>query len=199
MAAAPTSPSSSASQTQLGQIIGLVAIFVVLANAAFYFLSGMYFDDKSATALTPGGIDDAHIRSVRIAFGVFSGCVGLAAVAAALTPRAVAHGVPALAGLASLIAAWSAFGKDLPTVLPMTLLVIGLLLPYLSWRSLDRSRAAWSMLLAMCAVCATVLFFGSPKVRNQLGVGLWIALIIPGLLTVATVALAQLRRDYAER
>jgi hypothetical protein len=69
-------------------------------------------------------------------------------------------------------------------------------MPLLVWRSADGSRAAWAYLVALCGVMGLVLFFGAPKVRNLLGVGLWTAMILPGLLTVATTALVMVRGDY---
>jgi hypothetical protein len=41
--------------------------------------------------------------------------------------------------------------------------------------------------------------FGAPKVRAQVGIGLWIALIFPGMCVVATTTLASLRDDYRRR
>jgi len=84
-------------------------------------------------------------------------------------------------------------------VLPVSLFVIGALYPALVWRSLEHSRGAWSFLISMCGVLALVLFFGAPKVRGVLDIGLWTALIMPGLLTVAMVGLTMIRADYRER
>jgi hypothetical protein len=87
----------------------------------------------------------------------------------------------------------------MPAVLPAALLVLGVLYPVLVWRSLEHSRGAWAFLISMCGVLAIVLLFGAPKVRGVLDIGLWTALIMPGLLAVATVGLAMLRVDYRER
>jgi hypothetical protein len=42
------------------------------------------------------------------------------------------------------------------------------------------------------------MLFGSTKVRGALGIGLWYAMIFPGLLAVATAALLLVRRDYRD-
>ena len=40
------------------------------------------------------------------------------------------------------------------------------------------------------------MFFGAPKVRGLLGVGLWVAMVVPMLKIVALAALASCRADY---
>jgi hypothetical protein len=198
--ASPTRPSPAT--PNLAQIGMFVGIFVFLANAAFFFLSWMYFEDKrdSVNVMLGEQITDSHIMSVRVAFAIFSVVVGAASFVAGLAPRIVGHAIAALVGLGSLIAAFIAFAKDLPTVLPMTLLVLGAGMPILAWLSFDqRSRPAWSFLLATCLVYATCTFFGAPKVRGLLHVDLWTALILPGLLVVAGVSLLLAAADYKER
>jgi hypothetical protein len=95
-------------------------------------------------------------------------------------------------GVAALVA-------DFNLVLPVALFLTGSLFLVLTWKSLERSRAAWAFLVALCAVFAVVMLFGSTKVRNHTGVGLYYAMIIPGMLWVATVALALVRDDYRDR
>jgi hypothetical protein len=74
--------------------------------------------------------------------------------------------------------------------------VIGLAMPLMIWRSLLGSRGAWAFLTAMCYVLAVVLLFGAPKVRAQIDIGLWTAMLIPGLLVVAGVGMTMIRRNY---
>ena len=180
------------------QIAILVAIFVVVINAAFYFLSGMYYDSKRG-AFGAAPITDDQIQAARMQFGVFTVIVGGATIGAAFRARMVGHLLAALIGVVSLVLAPFALGKSLPLVLPTTLFLLGVLMPVLAWLSLARrSRPAWAFLLAMTVVYATCLFFGSPKVRSLLDIGLWSALIVPGLLVVSTVALALVRREYRE-
>jgi hypothetical protein len=44
-----------------------------------------------------------------------------------------------------------------------------------------------------------VTFFGAPKIRHVLDIGLWHALIIPALMIVATIALGMVRDEYRGR
>lgn len=176
------------------QIAGLVMTGVVIINVVFYFLSDAYFADRAKRfTILPG-----DIAGVRGAFAMFSGSIGLASIIASIAPREIGHGIATLAGLGSLYAAYGAWSHDMPGVLVIALLVIGLMYPLLVWRSLARSRGAWATLTALSSVYATVLLFGAPKVRGILGVGLWTALIIPGVLAVGTVAMAMIRDEYRD-
>jgi len=100
--------------------------------------------------------------------------------------------------LGSTIAGLAALGTSIPMVLGVALVLLGVLVPLMVWRSLVYSRAAWSFLLSTCAVLGLILMFGAPKVRGLLGIGLWTAMIIPGLLVLGAVALGLARRDYRE-
>jgi hypothetical protein len=175
------------------QIAILVAILAVVLNAGFYFLSDAYFDDRAKRL---GAQELARLDGARIEFAIFTIVVGGAAILAALSPRVVAHAIPALAGVTSLIAV--PFAASIGFVLPLTLLVVGLGFGLLIRYSLRRSRAAWACLAGLCAVYGIVLFFGAPKVRGLVGIGMWTAMIAPGLLWVATGALRMLRADYRE-
>src|SRR5438477_13204423 len=112
--AAPSKPAPAA--PSLMQIGGFVAIFLVIANGAFFFLSWMYFEDKRANVnlMLGEAPDSAHILAVRVAFAIFSVAIGTASFFAALAPRYVGHGIAAIAGLGSVIAALMAFAKDMP-------------------------------------------------------------------------------------
>ena len=183
------------------QVATLVVGFCVVLNVGFFLLSYLYFNDKRGTsAMMLASITDAHITNTRIAFAIFSAIVGVMSILVSISPRWIAHGIAALAGLAALIASVAAFNKGITVVFPTTLAVLGVLFPVLVWKSVhERSRAAWSFLLALCAVLGLVLVLGSTKIRGALDIGLWTALIIPGLLTVATFGLAMLRADYRDR
>jgi hypothetical protein len=175
------------------QLAILVGILALVLNAGFYFLSEAYFDDRAKRF---GAEELARLSGARIDFAIFTLAVGGAAIVAAMRPRAVAHVLPALAGLGSLLAV--PFAASLGFVLPVTLLLVagifGLLIRY----SLQGSRAAWSSLAALCVVYGVVMLFGAPKIRGLVGVGMWIALIVPGLLWVATAALRMIRDEYRE-
>lgn len=177
------------------QIAGLVVTGCVIANIGFYFLSDLYFEDRSAIY---GSVTSGHINDVRIAFAVFTGSIGLASIVAALQPIWIGHGIAAATGVAALLGGLSAAFHDMTPVLPASLIVTGIVLGLLVWKSLEKARGAWAFLIGMTSVLSAVLLFGATKVRGVLGVGLWTALIIPGLLAVATVALSMTRDDYRE-
>jgi hypothetical protein len=177
------------------QIAGLVLTFCVLLNAAFYFLSDMYFADRVGRF---GAGELEAVGAVRIAFAMFSLSVAVGSVLASFAPSVIGHGIAGAAGLGSLIGGALAISRGLPPVLGVTMIVLGGLFPVLVWRSLARSRAGWAFLIALCAVYALVLLFGAPKVRGLLGIGLWHALIIPGLLAVGAAALGMLRERYRD-
>ena len=176
---------------QVIQVAVVVAIALVFVNAVFLFLSSWYFTGKRPEQA-------AAINDVRAAFAVFTCIVGAASILAASAPRTVGHAIASIMGLVSLVAAIGAFARGMTIVLPVTLLVIGGLLPALAMFSMKTSRAAWAFLTSMCGVYATVLLFGAPKVRGLLDIGLWTALIVPGLLAVATASLVMSRADYRD-
>jgi hypothetical protein len=161
----------------------------VVFNGAFFFLSNLYAADRP---------DEVDLGKVRLAFGVLTAVVGLASFVAAISPRLIGHGLAVVLGIGAFIAGIGAISRDLPGVMCATLLVVGCLLPVLAYFSWRHSRAAWSYLISLLAVVATVTLFGAPKVRVQLGVGLWTALIIPGVTTVAMIAVAMLRGEYRD-
>jgi hypothetical protein len=109
-----------------------------------------------------------------------------------------AHGLAAVMGIAALVGSIAAFSKGLSGVMGTTLLVLGVLVPWLAWRSLHKSRVAWSFLIATVAVFGTVTLFGSPKIRDLLGVDLGIALFIPFVQVACVVMLKLLSDDYKD-
>jgi hypothetical protein len=177
------------------QLATVIAIAAVLMNVAFYFLSDAYFTDRVKRLGDP---ELARLSGARIDFAIFTLVIGAATIKAVISPRLLAHGIPALTGLASLAAGIAAFASDLSLVLPFTLLVVAGVFELLVRQSLRRSRVAWACLSALCIVYCVVTLFGAPKIRSLLGVGMWIAMIVPGLLAVATAALRMVREDYRE-
>jgi predicted PurR-regulated permease PerM len=119
-------------------------------------------------------------------------------VLGAMWPRMVGHSIPLVLGAAHLISAVVAFRHDTTAVLWMMLAIAGVLLPVLSWLSYKGSRASWAFLIAMCAVLASVEFFGAPKVRGALDIGLWLTLIFPGLNSVAVSSLWSMNHEYLD-
>jgi hypothetical protein len=179
------------SRVQSLKMAGLITGTAIGVNSMFWLLSGFYFKDKPATPL--------DVQSVRIAFLTLTLLVSGMSYVAALAPRLVGHAIGFIAGVASLVAGFAAFGSTIPGVVAVTLIVTGLVIPVLSWQSLQRSRTAWAFLISMLAVLATVTFFGAPKVRHVLGIGLWYALIIPAVEIVGVIALSMVRTEYREQ
>ncbi|HEU4729026.1 MAG TPA: hypothetical protein VFT22_14075 [Kofleriaceae bacterium] len=196
----PTAPAPTAPAPTLRIAILCVAAFVA-ANLVFYLLSGSYFDAhrEIVAGVSQPSYSPAQMTHVRVTFGVFSGVVAVSALFGTLLPRVVGHLIPALLGAIDLIAGFVALARDLPSVLGMTLLVSGAVMPVLAVKSFRGSRAAWAFLVAMCGVFAVVELFGAPKIRGALDIGLWIAMILPGLNAVAVAALVSLRDEYIER
>jgi hypothetical protein len=191
--------STAHAQTKYMTII-CVGAFVVL-NLGFYVLSGSYFESHrelvsgvSVLSYTP-----EQMTHVRTTFAMFSGVIAAFGFVAGIRPRVIGHLIPMVLGAVNLVASIVAFSRDQPAVLGMTLLVSGVLMPVLAARSYRQSRPAWAFLIAICGVFAVVEFFGAPKVRGALDVGLWITMILPGLNAVAVAALVSLRGGYVER
>jgi hypothetical protein len=205
----PTAPTSSAvssgpsepelaSRPPLTRVLVIAAAIVAGANAAFFILSNLYFASKvtfSATGEVPA-FTGPEMTIIRVSFLAFSMIVAAAAVGAARAPRAMGHGIMGLMAAASLVAGVAAAVAGMPSVLAGAELVLGAILVTIvpmSWRG---SRAAWAFVVAIAAVYAIVLFFGAPKVRGVLGIGLWTTLILPGLNAVALFALISSRSRY---
>jgi hypothetical protein len=132
-------------------------------------------------------------------FLAFTTLVAGIACAAVILPRQVGHVLAVVLAAASIAGGGAAFYKHMTPVLPVTLLVAGSLMAFLAAKSWQGERAAWSFLISICAVMFVCLFFGAPKVRGTIGVGIWIALILPGLFAVATVALAVEYERYRSK
>ena len=141
-------------------------------------------------------IDTAALGQARIAFAVLSLLVGAAAFGASLAPKLVGHIARGRARARRAVRRLRIVLDALPAVMIAVLFAVGVLLPTLAHFSWRGSRAAWSFLIAIIAVFGTVTFFGSPKVRNVLGVGFWTAMILPGIQYVAMSALWMLRDSY---
>lgn len=181
---------------QAKQISIIIAVATFGLNAAFYFLSQMYFEDRAATY---GMASPAAIKATRMAFAIMTGTVGLTAIITQFAPRILAHSIAGIVGLTALIGGLAVAAKDFHPVLPITLGVLGGLILVLIYFSLvSRSRSAWAFLVATCAVGGLVTLFGATKIRNVTDVSLYYALILPGILVVATVMLIALADDYVE-
>src|SRR3954469_6985409 len=178
----------------------LFAVGWIVVNAAFFALSGSYFESHhqfvgGASVPTFSPEQATHIRVV---FAVMSGVVTAVALVASRARRTVGHVLAAVLGVANLVLGVLAFSHAQPGALTATLLVTGIVVPTLAHFSFRRSRAAWAFLVALCGVLAVVGLFGAPKVSRALEVSLWTTMIFPGLYVVACATLILLRDDYAE-
>jgi hypothetical protein len=181
------------------QMAILVAILVAVANAGFYFMSESYFQDRVGR-FGIGELD--RLDGARVDFAIFTIVIGLGAIAVTAYPRWVAISIPTVAGLLSFVAAVAAINAGLSIPLIVTLLLASVLFDLLVWHAIaqkKKSRAAWASLVAMCLVFGIVTLFGAPKLRGMFGVGLWIAMIVPGAFGVGVAALRSLRADYREQ
>ena len=184
----PPAPAPTTQQVAL-RTATVVVIACVALNAAFYPLSDLYFD--SHRNLGPA--------EIRWAFMQFTLAVGLASFAVALAPRVIGHLAAVILGGANAIAGLVSLGAGLTPVLGIALVIGGgmmIVLAYFSY--FHKSRAAWAFLAALAGVFGTCLLFGAPKVRSLIGIGLWTALIFPGLQYVTMTALFMLRGEYRE-
>jgi MFS family permease len=173
------------------KMAGVIAGSAIGMNTLFWLLAGFYYKGKTAQL-------DADMASIRLAFGALTLSVAVMAYVAGFAPRLVGHAIGFAAGLSALGAGFAALGTTIPGVVAAALIIAGLVLPVLSWRSLNHSRAAWSFLIAILAVFATVTFFGAPKMRHVLGIGLWYAMIIPAVEIVGVIALSMVRGEYRD-
>jgi hypothetical protein len=181
----------------------LAVLFVVgflVVNAAFFVLSGNYFDSHhqivggaSVPAFSPA--EASHIRGV---FALVSGAIAAIGFVAGLARRVIGHALAALLGVTNLVFGIVAFIHGQPGTLYETLLVTGFVIPALVYFSYRRSRGAWAFLVALCGVFAVVGLFGAPKIRGALDVSLWTTMLFPGLYVVACATLTLLRDDYVD-
>jgi hypothetical protein len=183
-------PAPAPTTTQIAMRTATVVVIACVAlNAAFYPLSDFYFD--SHRNLGPA--------EIRWAFMQFTLAVGLASFAVALAPRVIGHLAAVLLGVANVIAGIVSLAGGLTPVLGIALLIGGGIMVALAYFSyFHKSRAAWAFLAALAGVFGTCLLFGAPKVRSLVGIGLWTALIFPGLQYVTMTALIMLRGEYRE-
>lgn len=182
----------------------LAILFVVgflVANGAFYVLSGSYFDSHHEIV---GGASvpvysPAQAAHLRIVFALVSGAIAATGLVAGLQRRVVGHLLAGVLGVGLLAGGIAALVHGLSGALIATLLVGGLVTPALAWFSYQRSRAAWAFLVAICGVLAVVGLFGAPKIRGVFDVSLWTTMLVPGLFAVACASLTLLRDDYVTR
>jgi len=183
-----------------GLALAFFAAGFLMVNAAFFFLSGNYFEShhQIVGAASVPTFSPEQATHVRVVFAVMSGVVTAVALIASRARRPIGHVLAALLGVVNLVLGVLAFTHAQPAALTATLLVTGIVVPTLAHFSFRRSRAAWAFLVALCGVLAVVGLFGAPKVSRVMEVSLWTTMIFPGLYVVACATLTLLRDDYVE-
>ncbi|MBK7536434.1 MAG: hypothetical protein IPI49_13905 [Myxococcales bacterium] len=176
-------PQPTDEETTLSSWAIVLAIAVIALNGLFQVASPPEYREQA-----------------RISFLIFTVLVGGALFAAAARPRLVGHALAGGMGLAALGAGLANLASTLPFLLALVLVVIGLAMLWMAYRSLTtNSRLSWAFLAALLGVLAVCTLFGAPKIRNLLHVSMWTALLLPGLSTVATIALSMISEDYRVR
>lgn len=185
----PPSEPSSKPPAAADQTVHPLVVPAVIGGSVAAVLIAMFW-----IATTPAY--RAHTLGSFIALVVIVTGTLLAAMA---KPRLVGHLLAGAFGLASLIAGLTSLTGSLPGLLSMVLVVMGIFVLLFTVQSIKRrSRAAWAFLAAVLAVMTVCTLFGAPKIHSLLGVNMWIALMVPGLLAVATAALGMVADDYRE-
>jgi hypothetical protein len=87
----------------------------------------------------------------------------------------------------------------LPVPLILAMLAAGAAEVLLCWRTLRRSRVAWSFAVALSGTIALACLFGAPKIRDAMEVGIAIAAIPTLLATLATVLMAMVAEEISSR
>ncbi len=131
-------------------------------------------------------------------FMLFTALVALASVVALIKPKEIGHGLASITGVAALVGGVASALTGMPMVLPVVLFVTGAFMPYLAYRSWHGSRVGWSFLTTICGVLGVCMLFGAPKIKGLLHIGLWPALVFPGILAATTVALAVQHATYRQ-
>lgn len=131
-------------------------------------------------------------------FMLFTALVAGASAIAVMAPKQIGHGLAVITGLAALVAGFEAAVHGMPAVLPVVLFAAGVAMPYLAYASWHGSRVGWSFLTTICGVLGVCMLFGAPKINGLLHIGLWPALVFPGILAAATVALGVQHASYRQ-
>jgi hypothetical protein len=195
-----TSPPSAPAPALTARLAIFSAVAFVAVNVAFFVLSISYFDSHREVVngvSTP--YSSAAVMHVRMAFGLSAAVVTVVTFVVGLDRRVLGHVLVGVLGAAMAIGGIVAVVNGLPAALIVLLMVPGSLMPVLALSSHRGGRAAWSFLLALCAVLAFASLFGAPRLRDTLQVSLWTTMMLPALYAVAAVTMYLLRNDYVDR
>ncbi|HYU14717.1 MAG TPA: hypothetical protein VEL05_01545 [Candidatus Acidoferrum sp.] len=112
---------------------------------------------------------------------------------------AVYIGVPFGLALLILGLAGGLRADPLPSPLVIALCLAGALEAVLCWRTLYRSRVAWSFAVALSGTLTMAFLFGSPKVRDTIAVPIGVA-VVPALVALlVTCLLAAAASEISSR
>lgn len=172
----------------------IIVAFTLLLNAAFFFLTPIYYKDMPLHVPVDKAIADA-----RMAFAVFTIATAVTMCGHMFIARWSSHAAAIALAVVSMVAGALANKSGMTGVLPFALGVGGLVMGLLVWRSLTGSRIAWAFLVSMCFTLAVVTLFGARKIADQLDVHLWLAMTLPGVFATTGVGLAMVSGQYRER
>ncbi len=113
-----------------------------------------------------------------------------------MSPRLLAHALPAVLALLALASGIAGLATGVPAALSFFWLVIGIVLCTMIPLSLRGSRAAWSLVVSIMVVETIGTFFGAASLAKALHINLVFALLQPIVLGVGVVGLVSIRREY---
>ena len=191
-----TVPTSRARELKAVFIIAWIA--AVLLVAAFFVLGRLYFTERMGTMddFAAKAAATAQVRALMPSFAGFAIvlCGGIAC--AVLWPRVIGHAASIAVALAAGVGCFAVTRTPLPTLLSIVLGTVAALLLILGRMSLRGDRAAWAFITAMTGVMGLCTVFGAPKMRELIGVNIWITMLIPAMAVIGVVGLRKLGPSY---
>ena len=191
-----TVPTSRARELKAVFIIAWIA--AVLLVAAFFVLGRLYFTERMGTMddFAAKAAATAQVRALMPSFAGFAIvlCGGIAC--AVLWPRVIGHAASIAVALAAGVGCFAVTRTPLPTLLSIVLGTVAALLLILGRMSLRGDRAAWAFITAMTGVMGLCTVFGAPKMRELIGVNIWITMLIPAIAVIGVVGLRKLGPSY---
>ena len=90
----------------------------------------------------------------------------------------------------------AATGSEAPIPFQIAMLMTGLIEGLVCWQALRGNRVGWSFAMALNGTLTLAFFFGSPSVRDGLGVNTVLSLVPCLVFMVATIFLTLGSEDY---
>ena len=193
-----TEPATSSRAQEYKAVFVMAWVVAVVLVIAFFVLGRMYFTERM------GSMDEAAAKAaataqVRALMPSFAGfaillCGGIGC--AVLWPRVVGHTASIVVALAAGVGCFAVTSTPLPLLLSIVLGAVAALLLILGRMSLRGDRAAWAFITAMTGVMGLCTVFGAPKMRELIGVNMWITMLVPAMAVIGVVGLGKLGRSY---